>query len=51
MALGKHEYLYHNVVDSAVSIVAGAGGIMACGSHCNRLAKYDETEVQDGEGL
>ena len=51
MTSGKHKYPSHNVVDSAVSMVANAGGIMACGSHRNRLAEYDETEVHDGEGL
>ena len=51
MALGKHKYPSHNVVDSAVGIVAGAGGIMACGSHHNKLAEYDEIEVQNEKGL
>ena len=51
MTSGKHKYPSQNVVDSSVSIVANAGGIMASGGHHNRLAEYDETEVHDGEGL
>ena len=48
---GKHIYESQNLIDNAVSTVAGAGGIMAAGTHRNRLADYDDIAVRKGEGF
>ena len=48
---GKHIYESQNLIDNAVSTVAGAGGIMAAGTHRNRLADYDDIAVREGEGF
>ena len=48
---GNHRFKSHNLVDSAVSIVAGVGDILAAGTHHNRLAEYNTVELNDGEGL
>ena len=49
---GNHRYRSQNLVDQAVCEVARAGGIMAAGSHRNRLDEYNErVNVQEGKGL
>ena len=48
---GKHKFVSQSLTDQAVSEVARSGGIMATGSHQNRLAEYNKVEVEDGQGL
>ena len=47
---GKHKYRSQNLVDSAVTMVASAGGIMAAGTRSNRLPEYSNITVEHGEG-
>ncbi len=47
---GRHRFQSQNLVDAAASIVGGVGGIMAAGSHKNRLLEYNNVEVHDGTG-
>jgi hypothetical protein len=47
----EHTYESQNLVDSAVCVVASTGGIMAAGTHRNRLAEFDNATVREGRGL
>ena len=47
----KHHFESQNLVDLAVSIAGDVGGILAAGSHKNRLIEYNNVVVKEGDGL
>ena len=46
-----HRYPSQNMSDIVACIASASGGILAMGSHSNRMTEYGDMEVHKGSGL